>query len=176
MFTCKLSESQYQADWYTYTSTHSSLFLTITLILGFFTLLSNLQVCTWQESTSSGSRAVFPQVSVSFSASTVIVSDDVSWKQGKTIPLCLAGSYFLGICYLATGQENYCVKQALGGSKSLQLRCVSSTAVLLCVTLANFVLMLTHPFFHLHLQILDITILLLRSAHHLISICGRHFR
>ena len=75
----------------------SSLFLTITLILGFFTLLSNLQVCVWQESTSSGSRAVLPQVSDSFSASADVVLDDVSWQQGKTIPLCQAGSCFLGI-------------------------------------------------------------------------------
>ena len=60
--------------------------------------MSNLQVCAWQESTSLGSRAVLlPQVGDSFSASAVVVSDDVSWQQGKTIPLCQADSYFLRI-------------------------------------------------------------------------------
>ena len=102
----------------------SSLFLTITLILGFFTLLSSLQVCVWQESTSSGSRAVLPQVSDSFSASAVVVLDGVSWQQAKTIPLHQAGSCFLGICYLATGHKNYWVKQTLGSGKSLLLCCV----------------------------------------------------
>ena len=42
----------------------SSHFLTVTLILGSFILLSNLQVCAWQESTSSVSRAVLPQVEI----------------------------------------------------------------------------------------------------------------
>ena len=60
--------------------------------------MSNLQVCAWQESTSLGSRAVLlPQVSDSFSASAVVISDNVSWQQGKTNPLCQADSGFLGI-------------------------------------------------------------------------------
>ena len=52
----------------------------------------------------------------------------------------------------------------------------NSTFVLLNMTLANLVHMLTHPFFHQCLQILGITILLLWLAHCWMCICGTQVR